>query len=131
MSGLPYRERAPRFRNSSFMIGSGIEMAVSRTVGFKAASEVVSKFMSRPGFAALVDEARKKLNGDAKPSTLAGLRRATGMSQQALAAKVGTSQPVISMYESGEREPSLDMLLSLATALGVDFNTLVPAVRRG
>jgi DNA-binding XRE family transcriptional regulator len=104
---------------------------MSNPPGFKSAGEVVTKFLARPGFAELVAEARKKLSsGVGGPPTLASLRRSVGLSQQALAEMVGTSQPVISMYESGEREPSMDMLMSLSVALGIDFNTLIPAIRR-
>ena len=50
------------------------------------------------------------------------------MSQSDLADVIGTKQPIISLYESGQREPSLHTIKALANALGVSFDTLVPAI---
>lgn len=47
------------------------------------------------------------------------VRTDAGLSQTALARAVNTSQSAISQMESGEREPSFDMLRRLAKALGV------------
>jgi len=50
------------------------------------------------------------------------LRRArvqSGMSQAELAARAGTTQSVISVYESGRRQPSLPTLVSLVEATGL------------
>lgn len=47
------------------------------------------------------------------------VRTDAGLSQTALAKSVNTSQSAISQMESGEREPSFDMLRRLARALGV------------
>lgn len=50
---------------------------------------------------------------------LAQVRADAGYSQSGLADEVGTSQSAISQMESGERQPSFDMLRRLARALGV------------
>lgn len=45
-------------------------------------------------------------------------RRAAGLTQSDFAAAVGVSQPVISAYEHGHREPSLPMLARLVRGAG-------------
>jgi transcriptional regulator with XRE-family HTH domain len=45
-------------------------------------------------------------------------RRRHGMSQAALAARAGTSQPVISAYEHGRRDPTTHTLRRLVAAAG-------------
>ena len=45
-------------------------------------------------------------------------RRRAGLSQAELARRAGVSQPVISAYESGRREPGLSMLTKLVEATG-------------
>lgn len=52
------------------------------------------------------------------PSLLKAARRSTGLSQAAYAATVGVSQPVISAYECGQREPSLSTLERLVRGSG-------------
>ncbi|MGH3086576.1 MAG: helix-turn-helix domain-containing protein [Rubrobacteraceae bacterium] len=44
-----------------------------------------------------------------------------GLSQKALAEKIGTSQNRIYLIETGEANPTLDTLERLASALGVSF----------
>lgn len=46
-------------------------------------------------------------------------RREAGLSQAALAKKVGTGQAVISRIESGAMSPTLDMVTRLARGLGM------------
>lgn len=55
------------------------------------------------------------------------IREQVGLSQSALARAVGISQSAISQIEAGERNPSFDMLRSLAKALGVSVPHLVGA----
>ena len=60
------------------------------------------------------------------------LRRArlqAGMSQAELARRAGVSQPVISAYEGGRREPGLEMLRKLVEASGHDLTIGVTARR--
>ncbi len=46
------------------------------------------------------------------------VRRRQGLSQAELARRAGTSQPVISAYEHGRREPSVETLRKLVEAGG-------------
>lgn len=55
------------------------------------------------------------------------LREDAGLSQTALAKRVGVSQSSISQMEAGERSPSYAMLVELAEALGVSAAYLVGA----
>ena len=48
-------------------------------------------------------------------------RLQAGMSQAELARRAGVSQPVISAYEGGHREPGLEMLRKLVEASGHDL----------
>jgi len=101
--------------------------------GFSSASKLLEKYLARPEIAARMAGARLKLEkGNEKrvgyEPGLAGLRRRAGLSQADLAERIGTSQPAISLYESGEREPTLKVMRALAEALGVDFNTLLPSL---
>ena len=50
---------------------------------------------------------------------------ALAMTQSELAKLIGTYQPVVSMWESGNQEPSLSSAAKLATALGVTIDYLV------
>jgi HTH-type transcriptional regulator, repressor for puuD len=50
---------------------------------------------------------------------IAEIREHGGLSQSALARAIGTSQSAISQIESGERNPSYDMLRQIANAMGV------------
>ncbi|WP_420639717.1 helix-turn-helix domain-containing protein [Candidatus Poriferisocius sp.] len=45
-------------------------------------------------------------------------RQRSGLSQAALAARAGTSQPVISAYENGRRDPTTGTLRRLIAATG-------------
>lgn len=45
-------------------------------------------------------------------------RRRAGLTQAQLAARAGTSQPVISAYERGRRDPSIETLRRLVGAAG-------------
>lgn len=49
---------------------------------------------------------------------LRAARQRHGLSQAALAARAGTSQPVISAYEHGRRDPTTRTLRRLITAAG-------------
>jgi XRE family transcriptional regulator, fatty acid utilization regulator len=63
---------------------------------------------------------------------LAELRRAAGMSQQALATAAGLSVSLVAQLERGARpDPKLSTLLALAGALGVTVNDLLAPPARG
>ena len=53
-------------------------------------------------------------------------RKAAGLTQEALAQKIGCATITIRQYESGKREPSVMVLGKLANALGVDIFDLIP-----
>ena len=52
------------------------------------------------------------------------LRRAKGMSQEALAKEIGISRIQLSRLENGKHTPGADALFSLADALGVPADCL-------
>ena len=57
---------------------------------------------------------------------LQGLRARRGLSQQALASRVGVSGAYVAMLETGKRRnPSLMLLQRLAKALGVPITALL------
>lgn len=51
-------------------------------------------------------------------------RQEKGLSQMALAKKVGVARQTINMIENGKYNPSLDICIKLATSLGTDLNDL-------
>jgi transcriptional regulator with XRE-family HTH domain len=59
------------------------------------------------------------------PEHLAELRRARGLTQAALAERIGVRPNQLSLYESGRSEPSLGVLRQLAIALSVSCDDLV------
>lgn len=58
-------------------------------------------------------------------SRLKQLRIERGLTQQQLGDMINVTKVSICCYEKGERVPSLDTLIDLSNALGVDLNTLV------
>lgn len=52
-------------------------------------------------------------------------RVAAGLSQQALAEKIGVKKAAISKWELGKREPSFERLALLAKALNVKISTFL------
>lgn len=52
------------------------------------------------------------------------LRLQSGMNQEELGNKIGVKKSAISMYESGARKPSLEILEAIADTFNVDMNTL-------
>lgn len=55
---------------------------------------------------------------------LRSLRLKSGLSQEELGKKLGLAKSTISMYESGTREPNLEVLEAIADTFNVDMNTL-------
>ena len=55
------------------------------------------------------------------------VRRERGLTQEELAGEVGASVAHLSRLESGARQPSLDGLLRVAAALGVEVGELLEA----
>ena len=56
---------------------------------------------------------------------IAALRRDAGLSQAELAAELQVSSSALGMYEQGRREPSAQMLVTLAKVLGVTTDYLL------
>lgn len=56
---------------------------------------------------------------------IAALRRQAGLSQAQLAAILKISPSAMGMYEQGRREPSVQILVALAEALGVSTDYLL------
>jgi ribosome-binding protein aMBF1 (putative translation factor) len=76
---------------------------------------IAERTASDPGFAALLEQAgarRKQLRA------LAELRAAQGLSQTAVAARMGTSQSVVARIESGAVDTKLSTLERYARAVG-------------
>lgn len=57
--------------------------------------------------------------------TIAGLRKARGMTQEQLAAALGVSGPAVSKWETDSSCPDITLLCPLARALGTDVDTLL------
>lgn len=57
-------------------------------------------------------------------------RQEAGLTQMALAKKVGVARQTINMIENGKYNPSLDVCIKLAKALGTDLNDLFWEVER-
>lgn len=53
------------------------------------------------------------------------LRKQRGLSQQQLAEALGLSRSAIGMYETGKREPDMDVLQLFSDYFNADMNTLV------
>lgn len=52
-------------------------------------------------------------------------RAARGLSQAALARKLGVSQPLVARLEGGEHEPTLHSLARVARELGLEFHIAI------
>lgn len=59
------------------------------------------------------------------PERLAALRKERGMTQQALADKVGVTVLQIRRYEGGTSQPTLDVIRRLAITLGISSDMLI------
>ena len=53
-------------------------------------------------------------------------RKAVGLTQKELAARVGIMAHTVSMYETGSRVPKTDILAKIATALDCEITDLIP-----
>ncbi len=56
---------------------------------------------------------------------IAALRRAAGMNQAELAARLKISPSAVGMYEQGRREPSADILVAMSDIFGVSLDYLI------
>ena len=62
------------------------------------------------------------------PRTLSLLRKEKKISQRKAAAELGVSQALLSHYENGKREPSLDMLNKMSHYFNVSIDYLINGV---
>lgn len=53
-------------------------------------------------------------------------RRSAGLTQEALAQKIGCATITIRQYESGKREPGIEALIDISNALGIEIFDLIP-----
>ena len=67
----------------------------------------------------------EKTNGISFSRVLTTLREKKGMSQADLAGILKCSRSAIGMYESGQREPDIKTLWSMADLFGIDIDQLV------
>ena len=59
------------------------------------------------------------------PDTIRYYRNQADLTQAELGKRIGVGKSTISMYESGEREPSVDILKKIAFELGVSLSALL------
>ena len=59
------------------------------------------------------------------PEHLAALRKQKGMTQQQLADRVGVHVVQLRRYEAGTSQPTLDVIRSMAVALGISADALL------
>jgi transcriptional regulator with XRE-family HTH domain len=57
------------------------------------------------------------------------IRIAKGQTQKAVADYIGCSSVVYSRYETGDREPSIDMVVRIADCFGVSIDDIVGRLR--
>ena len=62
------------------------------------------------------------------PEKIQSLRKKAGMSQEALAERLGVSRQAVSKWESGASDPSTSNLLALAKLYGVSAEDLLRSV---
>jgi DNA-binding XRE family transcriptional regulator len=74
--------------------------------------------------AARAEMASARIKKNEGRERLADLRLLAGLSQEGLAAEIGTSQPRLSRWEAGKDRPTYENIVALAGALNVDFNRL-------
>jgi DNA-binding XRE family transcriptional regulator len=87
----------------------------------KSLAEVIGRLERNGAIASRLPEARRRVGralygGEA---SLAALRLRAGLSQAQLAEKIGSSQPHIARIERGQNDPSTDLVVRIARALGV------------
>jgi DNA-binding XRE family transcriptional regulator len=99
--------------------------------GYKTIDQLVAEFERDPEAKAELRRGRQwvaetVLGG--QPTSLRVLRLRKGMSQAQLAEAIGTQQPHIARIERGHADLRLDTCRRIASALGIDLNTLDQAL---
>ena len=72
--------------------------------------------------------ARKRIKTDAISVVLREIRNEKNMSQEDVAFRINVDRTYISYLESGKRYPSIEMLIALAQALGVQPGEMLDRV---
>ena len=67
---------------------------------------------------------KRKRGAPERGARVAQARKAAGLSQQALADRVGAGRVTIARIEAGAQRPALDLALKLSAALGESVETL-------
>jgi len=117
---------------SSLIVVTDRSQSQPLPAGAKLLDAFLDEFEARPEISELLPEARQDLAehyaGAGVPTSLRLLRLRAGLSQKEFAKAIGTSQAAISSYELRTRKPNEDAIRSMASALSVDFNTLMEAL---
>lgn len=110
-----------------FTAARPLPLANTRSLG-----AIMAQLQGVEGVAAALPDARRRvgaaLYGEGA-TTLAALRLRAGMSQAQLAEKAGSSQPHIARIERGQNDPSTDLIVRIAEALGVSEADAFAGVR--
>lgn len=116
-----------------FQFGEYIEPAAQAPRAHTSIGDLVAQWNADPARRSAMQDARRWVaetfhqeDGD----TLRTLRLKKGLSQQQLAAVIGTSQSHIARIEGGADSLNIDTCRRLTKALGIDLNTLDQALLR-
>jgi ribosome-binding protein aMBF1 (putative translation factor) len=85
----------------------------------RSAEEVLTEQLKDPAFR---EEWERTAVARAVATRVVAYRAQQGLSQAALARKLGVSQPLIARLEIGEHEPTLKTLARLSRHLGLEFH---------
>lgn len=100
--------------------------------GGKRASDYLKAKLADPARAARVAHLRSRVGNDVAANngreTLSSLRMRAGLSQSALATKMGTRQPNIARWERSPAGMQVETMVKLAQALGVANEVLMSAI---
>lgn len=100
--------------------------------GYRDIRDRIAESEANPRRAKALARARARLAETVhEAGTLASIRLSKGLSQTALADKIGTSQSRLSCIESGRDDPQLGTVAKIAEALGVEVTVVVEALLRG
>jgi ribosome-binding protein aMBF1 (putative translation factor) len=104
-------------------------MKTNKHIGLNFNEFIEDEKKRDPDFATAFDEQIDRLE---LARSVRELREKMGLSQEELAAKVGTQQPGIARLESGRVVPTLEMLHKIAVATGrkLEVRFRAPARRR-
>src|SRR5688572_25351360 len=100
--------------------------------GYTTIDEVVARLERDPVMREELLDARRWVADTVlagKPVTMRTLRLRKGLSQAQLAEAIGTQQPHVARIEGGQADLRLETCRRIATALGVDLNTLDRALQ--